>query len=74
METFTIVYITRMALYFIAGYIAFSKRIWWLGATAVIAGIIGTVSFATQDEVLVGIVSNLLGLMLVITALDAKRR
>lgn len=74
METFVIVYLSRMSMYLLAAYIAFSKRAYWLGAVATICAIIGTTSFVTRDEMVTGVLSNLLGLLVLIAALDVKRR
>lgn len=74
MDAFLFAYITRLVLYLFAAYFSARKRIWWLMITCLTAAFVGTLSFMTRDELVTGGVSNLLGLALLITALDLRPR
>lgn len=74
MDLFLIVYLSRLVLYLLGAYIAFSKKRYWIFAVAAISAVIGSLSFFTRDEFITGTASNLLGLFILMAALDARKR
>ena len=68
-----LLFFTRLIVYSLGGFIAYKKRLWWLVAVCAEFSVIAFLfTFYRQDtKHIVAILSNLGGLLLVMTALKA---